>query len=80
MPTAFKTLPAAMSKLDNAERTMGRGNLYRIRNGINARTGKRGGFYIACYSQPLAMPAAVVASGLRVDIVDGEPRAFLGYF
>jgi hypothetical protein len=53
---------------------MGRGNLYRIKN-------MRGGFAIACYTaRPVICPAKVMAAGLPLALVDGDIRAFLGYF
>jgi hypothetical protein len=74
MAETYKTLSAAMARLENARRTMGRGNLYRIKN-------MRGGFAIACYTaRPVICPAKVMAAGLPLALVDGDIRAFLGYF
>lgn len=78
MADKFKTLPAAMSKLENAKRVMGREYLYRIQNAPG-----RDGFYIACYSAPLKgrdVCKAIVIDGLRVSNVDGQARAFLGFY
>lgn len=78
MAVKFKTLPAAMSKLENAKRVMGREYLYRIQNAAG-----RDGFYIACYSAPLKgrdIALTILNDGLRVSNVDGQARAFLGYY
>jgi hypothetical protein len=74
MAEKYNTLAAALNRLENAKRTMGHKNLYRIVN-----THCRTAFRIAAYSPPVISVWTAINSR-NVEKIDGQARTFLGYF